>query len=220
MSNTKSTKKPKTVAEKLAAAQRAEDRMLIHLPGPQRAQWLRLTEELEQIVNRSAGMLVPDPQQKTLARKIAALEGDMRDAGIEVTLRALARQRTPATPEDEVTWKELLAEHEPRKGKDGKVIPEDANVGYNWQTFPEALIRASVIDPVMPTEEWDDLLYRVMTDAQFDRLFEKCWRLNRNLIDTPFSSVASKILTRDTQSRRQSGSGSPSGDSTAGSPPK
>jgi hypothetical protein len=217
MSNTKTAK---TVAEKLKAAKRAEDRMLIHLPGPQRAEWIRLNEELEQLVNRSVGMLVPDPKQKTLARKIATLETEMRDAGIEVTLRALARQRTPATPEDEVVWKELLKEHEPRKGKDGKPVPEDANVGYNWDTFPEALIRASVVDPVMTDEEWNGLLYEVMTDAQFDRLFEKCWRLNRNLVDVPFSSVASKILTRDTRSRRQNGSGSPADGSKAGSQPK
>lgn len=220
MSNTRSKKPPKTVKEKLKVAQRAEDRMLIHLPGPQRAEWLRLNEELEQVVNRSVGMLVPDPKQKTLARRIAAIEEEMRDAGIEVTLRALARQRTPTTPEDEVTWKELLKGHQPRKGKDGKPLPEDATVGYNWETFPEALIRASVTDPVMSTEEWDGLLYEVMTDAQFDRLFEKCWRLNRNLVDTPFSSVASKILQRDTRSRRPNGSGSPASDSKAGNPPK
>lgn len=217
MSNTKTAK---TVAQKLKAAQRAEDRMLIHLPGPQRAEWIRLNEELEQLVNRSAGMLAPDPKQKTLARKITAIEAEMREAGIELTLRALARQRTPATPEDEVTWKELLKEHEPRKGKDGKPLPEDANLGYNWETFPEALIRASVVDPVMTEEEWAGLLYEVMTDAQFDRCFEKCWRLNRNLVDVPFSSVASKILQRDTRSRRPNGSGSPSGDSKAGSQPK
>jgi hypothetical protein len=213
------TKKPKSVAEKLKAAQRAEDRMLIHLPGPQRAQWLRLSEELEQLANRSAGMLVPDPKLNTLARKVRALEAEMRDAGIEVTLRALARQRTPATPEDEVTWKELVKEHEPRKGKDGKPHPEDFN-GVNMETFPEALIRASVIDPVMDDGEWNGLLYEVMTDAQFDQLFEKCWRLNRSVVDVPFSSVASRILTRDTRSRRQNDSGSPSNASKAGNPPK
>jgi len=220
MSNTRTTKKPpKTVKEKLAAAKRPEDRMRIHLPGEQRSEWMRLNEELEQLSNRSTAMLVPDPKLKTLARKITALETEMSDADIEVTIRALRRQRTPTTPEDEITWKELLAEHEPRKGKDGKPVPEDANVGYNWDTFPEALIRASVVDPAMDEEDWADLLYESITDAQFDRLFEKCWRLNRNLVDVPFSSVASRILTRDTRSRRQNDSGSPADGSKAGSQP-
>lgn len=220
MSNTRTKKTPKSTKEKLRTAARAEDRMRIHLPGPQRADWMRLNEELEQTANRSAGMLAPDPKLKTLARQIKSLEDQMRESDIEVTLRALRRQRTPTTPEDEVTWKELLKTHEPRKGKDGKPVPEDANVGYNWETFPEALIRSSIVDSDMDEEDLDNLLYEVMTDAQFDRLFEKCWRLNRNLVDVPFSSVASKILTRDTRSRRPSGSGSPSGDSKDGNPPK
>lgn len=222
MSNTRTTKKaaPKSVKEKLKAAKRPEDRMRIHLPGEQRTEWMRLNEELEQAARQSAGMLAPDPKLKTLARKITAIEDAMRDADIELTLRALRRQRTPATPLNEVTWKELLAAHEPRKGKDGKVVPEDAANGYNWETFPEGLIRASVVDPAMDEEDWADLLYETLTDGQFDRLFEKCWRLNRNLVDVPFSSVASRILTRETQSRRQNGSGSPADASKAGSQPK
>ena len=164
-------------------------------------------------------MLNPDPKQKRLAAELGKLEEEMSDAAIVITVQALRRPRTPATPAGEKTWNELRTEHPPRKGKDGKVVPEDS-LGANVETFPEALIRASVVDPAMTGDEWDLLLYDVMTESQFDHLFELCWRLNKNPIDVPFSFAASKTRTSGTASRRQSSSASRGNGSTAGSPSK
>lgn len=221
MSNTKTTKTPKTLAQKLAAAQRPEDRLMIHLPGPLRAEWNRVKEEFDQVKARSvgSGMLNGDPKEKQLAKQLAELETEMRDNSIEVTVRALRRQRTPATPEGETTWSELMRAHPPRKGADGKPNPEDS-MGFSWETFPEALIRASIVDPVMTAAEWDLLLYEVITERQFDDLFQKAWRLNRTEVDVPFSHAASKTLTSGTPSRRRNGSASPANASKAGSQPK
>jgi hypothetical protein len=221
MSNTKRTKPGKTLDEKLAGAQRVEDRMMVYLPGPLRAEWSRVKEEFDQVKARqlSTDMLVPDPEERRLARRLQSLQEQMRDDSIEVTVRALRRQRTPVTPDDETTWKELVEKHPPRKGKDGKLLAEDAGAQVNMETFPEALIRVSIVDPVMTPEQWDTLLYEVVNDRQFDALFDKAWRLNRNDVDIPFSPVASKTLRSGTVSRRQSNSGSPADGSSDGNRP-
>jgi hypothetical protein len=211
MSNTK-----KTIGEKLAAAQRAQDNMTIYLPGPARAEWTRVKAEYDRIKAADAGaMLNPNPELKKLAAQLGELEEQMREDSIDLTVQSLRRQRTPATPKDERTWRELCDEHPPRKGKDGKIEPDDSP-GVNMQTFPEALIRHSVIEPDLTAEHWDQLLYDVMTEAQFDALFALSWRLNKNPVDVPFSFAASKTLNSGTASRRQNGSGSRSAASKAG----
>jgi hypothetical protein len=220
MSNTK-TAKPRTASEKLAGAERTQDSMTINLPGPLRAEWKTLKETFDRknAAQTATQMLVPDPELKKLAAQLADLEEQMAEKAIAITVQALRRVRTPRTPEDELTWKELCDQHPPRKSKDSKPLPEDA-VGVNMETFPEPLIRASIIAPDLSEAEWDDLLYEYMSDAQFDALFEMCWRLNRNKVDVPFSYAASKTLSSGTGSRRPNGSGSRGAASKAGSPPK
>lgn len=221
MSNTK-TAKPRTASEKLAAAQRTQDSMTVNLPGPLRATWKTIKEayDRKKATQSATEMLVPDPELKRLAAQLAELEEQMAENAIVVTVQAMRRERTPSTPKDELTWKELCEAHPPRKGKDSKPLPEDST-GVNMQTFPEQLIRASIIGPDdLTTDEWDTLLYEYMTDAQYDAMFEMCWRLNRNKVDVPFSFAASKTLKSGSSSRRQSGSASRAGGSTAGNPSK
>lgn len=215
------TKKPKSASEKLAGAQRAQDSMTIHLPGPLRAEWKQVKEEYDRkkASQSPTQMLNPDTGLTKLAARLAELEEQMAENGIEVTVQALRRHRTPTTPAEELTWRELCDKHPPRKGKDGKVVPEDAP-GANMETFPEPLIRASIISPDLTPEEWDTLLYEYMTDRQFDALFGLCWSLNKGLVDIPFSFAASKTLNSGTGSRRPSGSASRASASRAGSPRK
>lgn len=223
MSNTRTAKNPpdKTASEKLAAAERTQDSMIVYLPGPLRAQWKTVKEayDRKKATTTATEMLVPEPELKRLAAQLAEFEEQMAEKAITVTVQALRRVRTPRTPKDELTWKELCEQHPPRKGKDGKPLPEDAT-GVNMETLPEELIRASIIGPDLTSEEWDDLLYEYMTDAQYDELFGLCWRLNRHKVDVPFSFAASKTLKSGTSSRRQSGSASRGNGSTAGSPSK
>jgi len=215
------TKKPRSASEKLAAAQRAQDSMMIHLPGPLRAEWKQVKEEYDRkkASQTAAQMLNPDTGLKRLAAQLADLEERMAENSIEVTVQALRRERTPTTPETELTWRELCDKHPPRKGKDGKPVPEDSP-GVNMATFPEPLIRASILGPDLSVEEWDLLLREYMTDRQYDSLFELCWRLNKGNIDIPFSFAASKTLSSGTGSRRPRSSGSRASGSTAGNPPK
>lgn len=219
MTARKKTAKKKTTAEKLAAAKRARDTMTIYLPGPLRAEWKQVKAEYDRLKQASAGMLVEPPEVKRHAARLAEIAEEMRDNAIEITVEARRRTRTPSTPKGESTWDELCKAHPPRKGGDGKPFAEDAT-GVNMETFPEALIRASLVDLDLNDDELDTLLYEVITDAQWDALFELCWRLNRAPVDVPFSFAASKTLTSGTESKRQNDSVSPAGASKAGSPEK
>lgn len=195
-------KKAKTAAEKLAAAKRAQDAFTIYMPGPLKAEWNRVSEEFDRENRKVAtGMLNEGAAKQKLAAQMARLEDQMREDAIEVTLEALRRQRTPATPKDAITWNELVKKHPPRKGKDGKPLPEDSP-GVNMETFPEALIKLSVVDPEFTEEMWEQLLGEVMNDAQYDQLFAKCWRLNKSGIDVPFSSAALRTLSSGGESSK------------------
>jgi hypothetical protein len=219
MSNTRTAKPEKTASEKLAGAERTQDSMMIHLPGPLRAEWKQVKEDYDRkkASQSPTQMLNPDTGLTKLAARLAELEEQMAENGIEVTVQALRRHRTPSMPAEELTWRELCDKHPPRKGKDGKPVAEDSP-GVNMETFPEPLIRASLIGPDLAPQEWDTLLYEYMTDRQFDALFGLCWSLNKSLVDIPFSFAASKTLRNGTGSRRPSGSGSRASDSKAGSP--
>jgi hypothetical protein len=214
-------KKPKSASEKLAGAERTQDSMMIHLPGPLRSEWKQVKEEYDRkkASQSPTQMLNADTGLTKLAARLAELEEQMAENSIEVTVRALRRHRTPSTPAEELTWRELCDKHPPRKGKDAKPVPEDAT-GVNMETFPEPLIRASLIGPDLSPEEWDTLLYEYMTDRQFDALFGLCWSLNKSLVDIPFSFAASKTLSSGTAPRRPSGSASRANASKAGSPRK
>lgn len=213
----------KTTAQKLKAASRARDTVPICLVGELRAEWKQTEAAFQASKTADAGMMQQSPETKRLAKRLGELEAEMRDHTVKVTVEALRRVRTPSTPKTAVVWRELADEHGPRKGKDGKVLPEDSS-GFNADTFPEALIRACMVeldgDPVTVRDERVDELLELCTEGQGDQLFEAAWRLNKSRIDIPFSFAASKAARSGPASRKRSGSGSRSSGSKAGNPKK
>lgn len=213
----------KTTADKLAAASRARDTVPICLVGELRAEYKQTLAQFEAAQKADAGMMQPSSETKELAQRIVDLEAAMREHTIEVTVEALRRVRTPATPKLASVWREICDQHPPRKGKNGKVVEEDA-AGFNAETFPEALIRACIValdgDPVTVRDERVDELLELCTEGQGDQLFEAVWRLNKSRIDIPFSFAASTTARSGPASRKRSGSGSRSSGSKAGNPKK
>jgi len=106
-----------------------------------------------------------------------------RDERIAELLVLMRRHTYPfilrALPSRE--WNKLCAKYPARP--DAKA---DQASQVNAQTFFPALVRASVVDPVMSEEQWDKLL-GVLTDAQFDSIGLAAWQLNRRDEEIPFS---------------------------------
>lgn len=119
-----------------------------------------------------------------LVDRIESLRAQMQASTYPFRLRALPKP----------TWRKLIAEHPPRRDGD-EIQAEDRFTGVNMETFMDALIRASVIDPDLSDGDWLRL-DETLTDRQFGDLTDAAWFLNRGEIDVPFSRDASR-LSRD-----------------------
>ncbi|WP_292605973.1 hypothetical protein [Nocardioides sp. REDSEA-S30_B4] len=70
-------------------------------------------------------------------------------------------------------FRALLVEHAPREGNE-----DDERVGYNEDTFPEALLLESVTEPEMNRANLTAFLDAV-SDGDFEKLFTAAYMLNR-----------------------------------------
>jgi hypothetical protein len=167
----------------------------------------RLVEDLARLADTPDGRLNSGGQRRRLAEQIRQLEESMAGDAIVLKLRSLGMR-----------YGRLVADHPPRKAADGTVDERD-RLGFNVQTFPGALIRASVCEPAFDDEDWEILLGDdgKLSDRQYDDLFQAAWSLNRRDVDVPFSLLASQILASESGSSAPNGSASASNASTAGS---
>lgn len=127
----------------------------------------------------TADSLAGNSHVRELADELAALQEQMTDSTVPFKLRALSRNK----------FRGLAAAHPPRKDEDGKVLDADV-VGVNEATFPEALVRACLVDPVLDDELWEALSDK-LTDRQYQALVDVAWGLNRHEVDIPFWHAAS-----------------------------
>lgn len=116
-----------------------------------------------------------------LDEQVADVKARMEAATVVLRLRALGR----------LQWKALKDEHPPRKGDDGKTIPEDVFVGVNRQSFFNALVRATIAAPVLDAETLDLLLDEKLTDGQWEDLCTIAWNMNEDKVSVPLFSAAS-----------------------------
>jgi hypothetical protein len=118
-----------------------------------------------------------------LVRRIEELQQDMTAATYTFRLRALPKSK----------WRVLVAAYPPREGNEN-----DTQIGVNRDDFMDALIKVSVVDPVMTEEQWAEFL-ETITDRQYSDLTDEAWFLNRGEVSVPFSRAAS-LMKRDTGS--------------------
>lgn len=119
-----------------------------------------------------------ETEAQRLAREHDELVAEAEESALHITLRALRRSE----------WKKLVADHPPREGNEG-----DKAIGVNEDTFKEALVPASVVEPTEFTE--DDL--DSLSDVDFDRLYFAAFALNRAPAAGPKAGLASR-LSRET----------------------
>lgn len=182
----------------LAAARPAERTVPLCLRGDLVAEFEDLDRQLEQ-ARRSAGdSLAAGSDVVVISQQLEALRAQMQAATKTFRLRALPRRQ----------WRELVAAHPPRRDDNGKPLESDT-IGVNADSYFDAVIRASVVEPKLTGEQWTRLLDEVLSDRQFDQLADAAWGLNRRDVEVPFSRAASRILqTSDAESRRQNDSAS------------
>jgi len=176
----------------LAGAKKPEASVPLCLRSDLQDQWETLEAELQAEDRAETPTLAKadSKRAKELAEQVRALQAEMEKSTITVTLRAM----------DRVPWKELQSAHPPRK--DSAV---DWRLGFNPDTFYDALIAASIVDPVLDEERLAKLLDAI-TAGQFDKLASTAWELNRSDVSVPFSATASRIASSSGgTSKRRSG---------------
>lgn len=163
----------------LDGAKKPETKVPLCLRSDLQVEWEKLEAEL-QVEDRAEPQTLAkatSKRAKELAEQVRALQAEMEKATVTVTLRAM----------DRAPWKELQSAHPPRK--DSAV---DWRLGFNPDTYYDALIGASIVDPVLDEERLAKLLDR-LTAGQFDNLANAAWNLNRSDVSVPFSATASRI---------------------------
>lgn len=131
----------------------------------------RLTAELERATSMPADSLAGSATARELAEQVRALEERIAEATVTFRVRGLGRNQ----------FRRLLAEH---KGEGDDVFDPD--------TFPVALIAACSLDPVM-TEEQAASLADVLTDGQWQELYDAAFGACREVDGVPFSLLASAV---------------------------
>lgn len=150
--------------------------------GDLRAEHEAAAAELERLdrTDLVAPSLVSGGKRREVAARIEELEQRMLADSVRFRVRGVGRR----------AWTKLLAEHPPREGNDS-----DRGLGVNMETFFDAIVRASVIEPQLTDEQWGELLDDALTDAQFQALADAAWAVNRGSVDVPFSPAASRVVT-------------------------
>ncbi|MCX4470446.1 hypothetical protein OOK41_09020 [Micromonospora sp. NBC_01655] len=165
----------------LAAARLPERAVPVCLRGDLTAEFEDLERQLDDAL-RTLTTSIEGDGSAAIAECMEALREQMAAHTYQFRLRAMTRPR----------WHQFIGEHPPRK--DGNEIDARDRVrGVNIETFFPALVRESVIDPVLDEQEWTLLLDEALTDRQFDELASAAWDLNRGGVDIPFSPVASRM---------------------------
>ena len=175
----------KDVKALIQDARLPETTVEVCLQADLQAEFESLQRQLEEARRRPTDSLAGNGS-RDIAERIEALRCQMADSIIEFRIRAMPRKQ----------WRDLVAAHQPRKDGDD-VHEQDRFLGVNTETFFDALIRASVVDPELDDDDWTLLLEEKLTDRQFDAIADAAWGLNRRDVDVPFSPAASKILNSE-----------------------
>lgn len=122
--------------------------------------------------------------------EIAELLEQMQASTLTLVLKALPR---PA-------FRSLIDQHPPRKDAEGKLTHDEDRLGVNYESFFDALVRASLVSPVLDEDTLTLLIEERLTDKQWQDLNDVAWNLNRTSVSVPFLPAVSP--NRRTSSRR------------------
>lgn len=163
---------PRGIEDILAAARPRETEVKLCLSGDLAAEADRLTAKLEALGSRFAPSSLADTDPRTaLESELAEVYDLMRENEVTFTFRALGK----------LAYSNLLAAHPARPGQDE---------AWNNDTYPEALIAESCLEPAMTLEQLG-ALSEVLNQRQRNELFNGAWAAQVGETRVPTSRAAS-----------------------------
>jgi hypothetical protein len=173
----------------IAGARRAERVVPVVMRADLAAECQHLERQIRDLELEQSGpaaSLSGNPAARELAERIEALRVEMRESIMEFTIRALPGRRSKNAKVP--TWLQLKESCPPREGN-----AKDKENGVDMDAFNEALVRVSIVDPVLDEDDWGNLL-EALSDAAFTEIVGHCYGVNQDDTDVPFSYAASRIL--------------------------
>lgn len=113
--------------------------------------------------------------------EIAELLERMQASTLTLVLKALPRP----------VFRSLIDKHPPRKDAEGNLTHVEDRLGVNYESFFDALVRASIVSPVLDEDTVTLLLEERLTDKQWQDLNDVAWGLNRTSVSVPFLPAVS-----------------------------
>jgi hypothetical protein len=186
----------------IASAKMPERSVPMCLRGDLVAEHEAAERELEQ-AEKHAGDSLAGVDTGAIADRITALEARMAESTVDFRLRAMPKPKLRA----------LIRAHPPRRDPEtNELVPSDRYVLVNYDTFFDALLKASVVAPALDDDDWlhllghseaeasaleaegrgDDIVQGSITEHQWDKLTDVAWNLNRSDVNIPFSRAASR----------------------------
>lgn len=159
----------------LKQAKRRTATVEVCLRGDLAGEYEQLERDLAKLPpnNRLAGT----PERQRITAELERLRGEMADGTVTFRLEALS----------DAAFQRLVDEHPPRRDGD-EVRERDAEHGFNWDTFPGALVRACTVEPDLDADDWELLLGEDgMSRGQRLELTLEVLRVNGSAVDVPFS---------------------------------
>lgn len=166
------------VKDWLAGGKVAESHIPVCIRGDLFGDIQELDRQLRELKKNPGVTLAEQAEPRRLAEQIEALREQMADATKIFKVRALGKRG----------WAELTSAHPPRPDNE-----RDARAEINTDTFYTALLEASVYEPDLDAEDWDQLRI-LLTDGQWKELQNTAVGLNIDKVTIPFSSAASETL--------------------------
>lgn len=114
------------------------------------------------------------------AKQVQELEREIEESSVVFRFRALPK----------ADWRALCDDHPPRP--DNEV---DQWTGYNRDAVLDQAVRDSLIDPVFDAASWDEL-GQTLSGGEWDELRKAANKVNRGVVESPKSVLASMILSK------------------------
>jgi hypothetical protein len=152
----------------------------------------RLTAALQAADAEPSVTMADGGTARALAEQITALERQMAGERVRFHFQALAQRAFLA----------IMDDHQPRDDEEGKPLSRDAAFGYNYETFPPAIIAAASIEPPegqSGVDKLDDaqaaeLFHDMLSAADAEAMLDAAMRDNVIPSQVPFSVLASATL--------------------------
>lgn len=167
-----------TLEEQLQQARLPEKTVPVFLRGDLAAELEELDRQYEE-APAADERLNSGGERRRITAQAAAVREQMQDSKVVLRLRALPQRK----------WDALIKAHPPVDGN-----TEHAATGYNTDTFFEALVTVSVVEPTFAEGQWE-ALRDVLTARQWRQVVTTAQALNLREVDVPFSQAASQQTT-------------------------